>query len=151
MASPVYTKLHTSQNAAALCVKMKILKAFALIIVVLVGGFIFLATASSTKQNYECTGDLTQAGNVKEAKLYVTLERYRPWVALWNWESKGNLKIEIPNQSFEYFPIIKEAGQILQIADFDGELKGTFSTVSLALQIDTSRGFFDGNAREIER
>lgn len=130
---------------------MKILKALILIIVVLVGSFMFLATASSTKQHYECIGLLSQAEERKETKLFITLERYRPWVALWNSESKGNLKIEIPNQSFDYYPIIREAGQILQIADFDGELKGTFSTVSLALQIDTPRGFFDGTAKEIER
>lgn len=130
---------------------MKIFKALILLIVVLVGGFIFLATASSTKKHYECIGILSNGGDEKETKLYVTLERYRPWVALWNSESKGNLKIEIPNQHYHYFPIIREAGQILQIADFDGELKGTFSTVSLALQIDTSRGFYDGTARAIER
>jgi hypothetical protein len=69
---------------------------------------------------------------------------------LWN-DSDGFLRVEIPNKAFDSFEIA-ETGDFLRISetrDSKSQFKGTFSTLSSTLTLETSAGLFDGTCTKI--
>lgn len=109
--------------------------------------FIFVAKFSATESNFKCTGEITKENVSRGSKIiYIKLTKYRPWVGLWS-DSKGSLHLEIPNEWFDYFDHLEEAGDQLVIYKTYPEkmLKGNFSKLSNALAIDTPHGLFEGS------
>ena len=122
---------------------MKIAKFLGILLLVIVGLFLFVANFSSVSSNYECTGEIS-LGESKESKtLFIVLEEYRWWVGLWG-NSDGNVQLEIPNEHAGYYSHVVEVGNQLQIYEPPNEMKGNFSTLSKTLALKTPYGFFDG-------
>ncbi len=132
----------------------KILKYFGFIILVLIGLFLFVANFSSIKSNFQCSGKITYQETTESKTIYIILEEYRWWVGLWG-DSDGNMKLEIPNEDFDYFDSILENGNLLSIfktsynPNPEKKLVGNFSTLSKTLDLDTSFGVFSGSCNII--
>ncbi len=115
----------------------------------MVAGFVLLANFSTTSQKFECIGQITRQEQQRAVTLYVELEKYRWWVRLWS-DSRGNLKLEIPHETLDYFEHIAVAGNQLQIYSPPSKPKGYFSTLSKGLALETSDGFFEGSCMPTE-
>lgn len=105
--------------------------------------FAAVATFSAAESRFSCVGAISREAAPKPITIFIKLNEYRWWVGLWS-DSDGDLHLEIPNESVEYFGHVVEVGDQLQIFDFDRKMQGNFSTLSKALALQTRRGFFDG-------
>jgi hypothetical protein len=127
-----------------------------LLVPVAVVGFlilVFLINFSSVESRYECNGTVTNDGNSQPFTLFAKLSTFRWWVRLWS-DSYGNLWIEVPSQTIEYFNHIRQVGDQLQLLDDDlkgaREMRGNFSTLSKYLSVQVPGvGFFDGSCKRI--
>jgi hypothetical protein len=132
---------------------MKLLKVAGFILLLLFFGsvllFVIASKFSSVKSKYECNGILTSGGESNQKTVYIIHEKYRWWVDLWS-NSKGNLKLEIPNIAFRYYGHIQKIGYNYMIYYQPNELVGSFSSLSKTLSIDTQFGFFDGKCKNID-
>ena len=122
---------------------MKFAKYMGVLLLVVVGLFLFVANFSSVASNYECAGEISFDESSESKTIYIVLEEYRWWVGLWS-DSDGNVKLEIPNKHLDYYSHVVEVGSQLQIYDPPNEMKGHFSTLSKTLALKTPYGFFDG-------
>jgi hypothetical protein len=98
------------------------------------------------RQRYECKGSFTEKNQQKEGSIFFVLETYKWWI-LWA-ESKGNLKTEIPNIHFAYYPDVRKVGVLFHIYQ-DSRMQGAFSTLSRSFSLQTVAGFFDGTCEAI--
>lgn len=122
---------------------MKLAKYLGVLLLIVLGVFMFVANFSSASSNYECTGILASGETKAPKTIYIALEEYRWWVGLWS-DSDGNVKLEIPNDHLDYYSHVVELGNQLQIYDPPNDMKGHFSTLSKTLSLKTPYGFFDG-------
>jgi capsular polysaccharide biosynthesis protein len=109
---------------------------------------IVVANFSVLVSRYQCSGTITKEPYQSTETIFVKLEKYRWWVGLWS-DSYGNMHVEIPHQSIEYYSSIVEAGDILQVFSVANKLEGQFSALSRSLTLKTSRGLFEGTCRPI--
>ena len=133
--------------ARALMKILRYLGGFVLAVLLL---FVFVANFSSVQSSFSCIGEFSREGSTESAEIYFRLEEYRWWVGLWS-ESDGNLLLEIPNVSVNYFSQLVEVGDQIQIFDYEGEIAGNFSTLSNVFALNTALGFFDGSCEPIDR
>lgn len=130
---------------------MKLLKVLGALVAAAVLLFVFVANFSSTESRFQCSGEISSAGNSQPTTVYIKLEKYRWWFGLWG-DSDGAVWLEIPNMTFEYYPHTVEVGDQLQLFDSDKNLKGNFSTLSKAIAISIPvDGFFDGTCTRIDQ
>ena len=106
--------------------------------------FIFVANFSSVESNFECSGEMTSNGSSKPSTIYIKFEKYRWWIG---GDSDGNLYLEIPNETVQYFSNVVDVGPQVQILSSQNEIKGNFSTLSKTLAFSTPVGFFDGTCK----
>jgi len=138
--SPMQTRVVTKTDRWA--PRMKALQYIGVVALAVVLLFFFVANYSSVKTSFECPGGLTNSNLTEPTTIFFRLEEYRWWVGLWS-ESDGNLWLEVPNISVEYYAQLVEVGDQIQIY-YDGAPAGMFSTLSKSFSLDTHRGFFDG-------
>lgn len=128
---------------------MKFAKYIVILLLAVVGLFLFVVNFSSVASSYECKGEIS-VGESKVAKtVYIVLEEYRWWVGLWS-DSDADLQLEIPNEHFGYYSHVVAVGNQLQIYDRPNEMKGNFSKLSATLALETPYGFFEGKCLEIK-
>ena len=118
------------------------------VVAVVIGGFLFVANFSSVETRYECSGTLYAGSQSAAETAHIRVEHYRPWINLWS-DSDGALWFEIPHKTLEYFEQIEVSSVGLQIGNTDAPFKGTFSTVSRAITINTRLGQFQGACRPV--
>ena len=128
---------------------MKFAKYLGILLLIVVGLFLFVVNFSSVASNYECAGEISSGESKTSKTIYIVLEEYRWWVGLWG-DSDGNVKLEIPNEHLGYYGHVVEAGNQLQIYDPPNAMKGHFSTLSKTLALKTPYGFFDGKCVAIK-
>jgi len=109
---------------------------------------VLVFTSSIAESRFECAGTLSSKDGSLPETVYFKLDEYRWWVGLWS-DSDGDLRLEVPNRSVEYYDRVTEVGDQLQIFD-DQKLHGNFSTLSRALALNTPVGFFDGVCKTID-
>lgn len=125
----------------------KFLGAFA---VIAVGLFIFAANFSAIETRYQCSGAISRADASRPATIFIKLETYRWWAHLWA-DDDGSFWYEMQNETVGYFSDVVEAGDQIQIWEFQRKsMAGNFSTLSKALALKVSGGFFEGNCKRIE-
>ncbi len=126
-----------------------ILKIIGSLLVAAVGLYLFVVFFSSVETKYESTGTLTEFESNTNETIYIKLNEYRRWVGFWS-DSDGSLNLEIPNKTVVYYRHLSQAGDLIQIYDWDMNLVGTFSKLSNELQIKIGHRFFEGKCHEIE-
>ncbi len=127
---------------------MSALKWISIAVAALVGVYVILARFSTSESVWACSGTITRGGAEENAEAYLRLEKYRPWVSLWS-SSYGNLHLEIPNTTFQYYGHITSSGDNLTIYSSErGGIKGIFSMLSYSLMVDAGIGVFDGKCTE---
>jgi hypothetical protein len=115
-----------------------------------VGLFLFVANFSAVETRYQCSGTISRTETPSPATIFVKLETYRWWVHLWA-DDDGSFWYEIPNETVGYFSDVIEAGDQMQIWEFQKKgIAGNFSTLSKALTLKVPGGFFDGTCNKIE-
>ena len=127
---------------------MKFIKYLAWISLISVLLFVCVVNFSTVKSRFECTGNISFENDLKPTTIYIILEEYRWWVGLWS-DSDGNMQLEIPNKTLEYYSHVVEVGTQLQVYNFQKEMKGHFSSLSNTLDLSTPLGFFDGKCKNI--
>ncbi|PCJ34863.1 MAG: hypothetical protein COA93_03905 [Alphaproteobacteria bacterium] len=128
---------------------MKLIKYIGVLLFTVVILFLFVANFSSVSSSFECVGKVTSKGNVEPKTIYIVIEEYRWWVGLWS-DSDGMVKLEIPNEVFEVYLHVIEAGEQLRIYESPNKIKGNFSKLSKVLALQTPLGFFDGKCKVIK-
>lgn len=129
---------------------MKYTKYLAILLAVIALLFVIVVNFSSVTNKYECPGALSSSdGSKNPSTVYFVHEGYRWWVHLWS-HSDGNIKLEIPNKTVEYYGHVVEVGTQIQIYDTPKDMKGNFSILSKTLAINTPFGFFDGKCEKIK-
>jgi hypothetical protein len=123
------------------------LRFFAILSVVVVALYFFVANFSVVESRYKSKGELKTGTQSLQKTIYLKLEIYRPWVGLWS-EWDADLILEAPGEWVEQFFYIKKVGDHFQIFDAQKLLIGDFSTLSKALSLKTKAGFFDGMSVE---
>jgi len=109
--------------------------------------FVFLAKFSAVESRFECSGDISAEGVSHPTTIYMVLTEYRWWVGLWS-DYDGNIWVELPDKTLHYYGNIEKILTNYHINDpISG--RGTFSTLSKALDIKTPYGFFDGKCKNI--
>jgi hypothetical protein len=98
---------------------------------------------------YECSGHYSNKQQETPGTLFVKLAEYRWWVGLWS-DSDGSFWLEIPNEAVDYFSHLREVGDQMQVIGPNNEMQGNFSTLSKALSISTTKGFFTGTCRRVD-
>lgn len=126
-----------------------ILKIIGSLLVAVVSLYLFVVFFSSMETKYESTGTLSEFESTTNETIYIKLNEYRWWVGFWS-ESDGSLNLEIPNKTVEYYSHLNEAGDLIQIYDWDMKLVGNFSKLSNELQIKIGHRFFEGKCHEIQ-
>jgi hypothetical protein len=127
-----------------------ILKALAALLAILFVLLIFAVKFSTVESRYECKSTITFNGTTRPAVVYLKITEARWWARLWS-DSDGDMNLEIPNEFVDYFSHIKEVGDQLQIFDHRGNLVGTYSSLSGALMLKTTRGLIEGKCVRIEK
>jgi hypothetical protein len=128
---------------------MKLLKYLGALVLVVVLLYTFLVKSSAVVSKFECSGGISSEGGSHPVTVYMQLEEYRWWVGLWS-DSNGNLRIEIPNKTIQYYGHVVKAGSQLQIFYRQNDPRGNFSTLSKALALSTPNGFFDGTCKRVD-
>ena len=128
---------------------MKPLKHFGALVLIVVLLYAFLVTFSAQVSKFGCSGEITSKEGPRPEIVYIELTEYRWWVSLWS-DSDGNLGLEIPNKTLEYYSHIVEVGNQRQIYSFEGKPVGVFSTLSKKLGLKTPIGVFDGTCKKID-
>lgn len=126
---------------------MRIIKYIGALLGIVVLLFLIVVNFSVMPTNYECKGVIEYKEIKQPLTVYIALNEYRWWVNLWN-ESDGQLYLEFPNQFIWYYNDLNEVGKIYFIHDL--KMKGSFSTLSNLLALDTPKGFFDGTCKVIQ-
>lgn len=117
----------------------------ALIVIV----FVLIVTLSAIDTRLQCTGTLTQQSVASPMTIFVKITEYRWWVGLWS-ESEGNVWLEIPNRSFEYYENVSRNGESLLINAPSGRgVGGLYSKLSNSLSLQTKMGVFDGSCQRV--
>jgi hypothetical protein len=99
---------------------------------------------SEVQSRYACNGVFSSGEDNTKGKIFIKLNEYRFWVALWSYnKSDGNFHTEIPNELVDYYSKILKVGDQIQIYENDS-IAGNFSKLSKTLAIKTPKGFFDG-------
>lgn len=111
--------------------------------------FLFIVNFSSVNTNYECKGAIESEESNQPLTVYIAVEEYRWWVGLWS-ESDGNIQLESANQSINYYDHLDKTGNNLFIYEYPKEMKGSFSTLSKILTLNTPYGYFDGKCKVIQ-
>ena len=124
------------------------IRAIAVLLAVLVGGFLVVVNFSSVETRYKCPGTLYSANESAPETAYIRVQRYRPWVGLWS-ESDGNLLLEFPHKAVEHFGQLEASSINLQIGTSDAPFKGIFSTVSNTITVNTHLGQFQGTCKVV--
>lgn len=118
--------------------------------VIAVGVFIFVANFSVVETRYQCPGTISRNDASRPVTIFIKLETYRWWVHLWA-DDDGSFWYEMPNEAVGYFSDVVEAGDQMQIWEFQKKgMAGNFSTLSKTLALKVPGGFFDGNCKRIE-
>lgn len=118
--------------------------------VIAVGLFIFVANFSAVETRYQCSGTISRADASRPANIFIKLETYRWWVQLWA-DDDGSFWYEMPNETVGYFSDVVEAGDQMQIWEFQKKgMAGNFSILSKTLALKVPSGFFDGDCKKIE-
>lgn len=128
---------------------MRFTKFLGVCLFLVAGLFLFVINFSSVTSNYECKGEISYDESKLPKTIYIVTEEFRWWVGLWS-DSDGNLKLEIPNEHVNYYSHMVKVGNQLQIYDPPNEMKGNFSTLSKALTLKTTYGYFDGKCSAIQ-
>ncbi len=126
-----------------------ILKIIGSLLLAVVGLYLFVVFFSSVETKYESTGTLTEFESSSNETIYIKLNEYRFWVGFWS-DSDGDLNLEIPNKTVEYYSHLDETGDLIQIYDWDMKLVGTFSKLSKEIQIKIGHRFFEGKCHEVK-
>lgn len=129
---------------------MRLIKFFVGFVVAAALLFFFVANFSAEESRFQCPGDLSSKSGLHHVTAYAKLQEYRWWVHLWS-ESDGNLWLEIPNESVEYYSPLVKNGDKPHIYDSAKAFKGMFSGLSKTLALSTPVGFFDGTCKRIDR
>jgi len=105
------------------------------------------------ESSYECTGELSSGESTTQKTIYIVLTEYPLWTGIWS-DSDGNVKLEIPNETVDYYSHTVKVGTMIQIHnpiyDSPGEIKGNFSTLSKALMLKIGDRFFTGKCIAIK-
>lgn len=113
--------------------------------------FAAVVNFSEIRSKYACNGVFTSGEDSIKGAIYIKLNEYRFWVALWSYnKSDGNFHTEIPNELFDYYSKILEVGDQIQIYNNDSIGIGNFSKLSKTLAIKTTKGFFDGACKRLD-
>lgn len=110
--------------------------------------FLLVTLFSTERTRLQCSGKLSSKFGFSPATAYVDLERQR-W-ALRSWrDSKGSFQLEIPREAVHHYAILKDDGDLLEIALGDEKrLGGTYSTSGNQLALRTPQGLFLGTCGE---
>ena len=123
---------------------MKILKTLIMIIpsvLILLGLYIDFSTQSIS---YVCT-DKTPLKISN--KLFVTIEKYHPWVNYLS-DFSGKLKYDIPVKESGSYSYIAQNENTLQLyKNKSSKIQGTYSQLNNNLFLNTINGFFEGKCR----
>lgn len=104
---------------------------------------------SEMPSKYACNGVFSSGEDSVKGEIFVKLNQYRFWVALWSHnKSDGSFHIEIPNELVDYYSKILGIGEQIQIYENDS-IVGNFSKLSKTLAIKTPKGFFDGKCTKL--
>jgi len=122
----------------------------ALLIASLVVLFYVAVNFSSVTTKYECKGVFTLEGERTPKTIFIKVETFRSWVALWS-SSDANVYVEVPNGWINVYFNVKKTGEQMQIFDSKNALVGNFSNLSKTLALKTPLGFFDGTCTAIEK
>ena len=109
--------------------------------------FAVVAFFSAVESRYECDGGFTIGNGKRSVKAFTKLHEYRWWVGFWS-DPNVALRLEVPNETVEYYAHVVGNGDQLQIRE-NGKLRGNFSLRSKMLPLKTSRGFYDGICKRI--
>jgi len=129
------------------------LKSLGFLAVSLILLFIFLVNFTATESRFECAGIITSKDGSRPLTLYLKLEEYRWWWAVWS-KSKGSMYVEVPTKYVEYFGNLERAGEQIQVRDMENEFRGIFSTLSkkigIQLPLNLKTDLFEGDCKRIE-
>lgn len=74
---------------------------------------------------------------------YLKIKEFSKLVLLWS-DDRHEVWWEVPNKTLMLWSDTRDLGQQLQLLSYDGNVEGTFSTISLALSFVTSNNEFTG-------
>lgn len=130
---------------------MKLLKYLGAFLVTALGIFLFVGYFSAVETRFQCSGEISNRGNLQKAALYMKLYEYRWWVGLWS-DSDGDVTLEVQNKPLvESYSRVVKNGDLLNIYDYQSHPVGYFSTLSKTLAITTSAWSFDGICKKAEK
>ena len=74
---------------------------------------------------------------------YLKIKEFSKLVLLWS-DDRHQIWWEVPNKTLMLWNDTRDLGQQLQLLSYDGNVEGTFSTISLALSFVTPNNEFTG-------
>ena len=113
--------------------------------------FLLAANFSSVESRFQCDGSVESNGTSEPGIVFINVHRYRWWVGLWS-ASDGDIWLERPGVTFEYFGKLVEVGDQLQFYERDSSLiRGAFSSLSKHLLVMAPALTFEGTCKETSR
>ena len=111
-----------------------------------------IANYSEKTSTYKCNVIYSTKYKDLSTPLYMKINVYRWWVALWSSKGKdANIWIEAPSIAFNVYHHVTHSGDLFFIYKSTGESVGTFSTLSNNLSLEYGRGLFKGECSLVQR
>lgn len=104
-----------------------------------IAGLWFVVAVGRSEERFECGGVYTLDGKDVNAQAFVRFERFKWPITMWA-DSGGMMKVEVPNEDSWPFVVSKSIGDLVSLTDFDNSLKGSFSLLSYALEVEFPMG-----------
>lgn len=131
----------------------KAIKIVLVLLLLLAGGFYFVANYSVVESRYACDGEY---GFLK-GQVFVKIEKYKWWVDLWsNGKSDGTILLEFRKSRVDppwtdFYPHIDFVQEQVQIYDLKDNPIGVLSLLSKKIKVNSPHGVFDGECREVSK
>ena len=131
---------------------MKILKLILGALLIIAVLIFVVANYSEKTSTYKCNVIYSTKNKELPTSLYMKINVYRWWVALWSSKGKdANIWIEAPSIAFNVYHHVTHSGDLFLIYKSTGESVGTFSTLSNNLSLEYGRGLFKGECSLVQR
>ena len=135
----------------------KAIKIVLVLLLLLAGGFYFVANYSVVESRYACEGTYSRGNELTQGQVFVKIEKYKWWVDLWSdGKSDGTILLEFRKGKTDppwtdLYPHIDFAQEQVQIYDLKDNPIGVVSLLSKKITVNSPHGTFDGECREVSK